>query len=204
VSDEKEAREPDDSKQELPETDDSKQELPKTDEGSAASLKGAASSKSAAAAEGEATKEPKGETKDPADKSKPAKRETWSNTLVWALGIVAVLGVELYIYGHDGDIQVCVGIEQLTDYSIRAEARTKANATKHPFCAKRLNLGRWSSSEKLSEEALKEACGAASRVVGAEHRQKCLRRDEPWSRFVETKHIPPWDARLYRRLLWLD
>lgn len=144
-------------------------------------------------------------TKDAAPKSgTPKKPETWINTLIWALGILAVLGVEIYIYGHDGDIEVCVGIEKLTDYSTRAEPRTKANASKHPFCAKRVNLGMWSDGEKQAEAALKEACAAASRVVGAEHRQKCLRRDDPWSRFVEKKQIPPWDPRLYRRLLWLD
>lgn len=134
----------------------------------------------------------------------PKPRETWINTLVWALGILVLLGIEIYVYGHDGDIEVCVGIDKLTDYTIRAETRTKANATKHPFCAKRVNLGMWSKSDELADAALKEACGAASRVVGAEHRQKCIRRDDPWTRFVEKKQIPPWDPRLYRRLLWLD
>lgn len=134
----------------------------------------------------------------------PKPRETWINTLVWALGILVLLGIEIYVYGHNGDIEVCVGIDKLTDYTIRAETRTKANATKHPFCAKRVNLGMWSKGDELADAALKEACGAASRVVGAEHRQKCIRRDDPWTRFVEKKQIPPWDPRLYRRLLWLD
>jgi hypothetical protein len=134
----------------------------------------------------------------------PTRRETWTNTLIWALGILCLLGIELYVYGHDGDIEVCVGIDKLTDYAIRAEPRTKANATKHPFCAKRVNLGMWSKSDELADAALKEACGAASRVVGAEHRQKCIRRDDPWTRFVEKQQIPPWDPRLYRRILWLD
>jgi hypothetical protein len=144
------------------------------------------------------------EPKDAPKSAAPRKRETWTNTLLWALGILVVLGVEMYIYGHDGDIEVCVGIDKLTDYSIRTEPRSKANASKHPFCAKRVNLGMWNNGEELAEAALKEACGAASRVVGAEHRQKCLRRDDPWSRFVEKQHIAPWDPRLYRRLLWLD
>lgn len=130
--------------------------------------------------------------------------ESWRNTILWAVGIAAVLCVELFVYGHDGRIQVCVGVDTLTDYALRAEPRTKENAKKHPFCAERLNLGMWSSKDDLSQAALNDACTAAARIVGQEHRQKCLRKDEPWTRFVEKEHVMPWDSRLYRRLLWLD
>jgi hypothetical protein len=146
------------------------------------------------AQDGDAAKTP-GETDPP---------ESWRNTILWAVGIAIILCAELFIYGHNGRIQVCVGVDTLTDYALRAEPRTKENAKKHPFCAERLNLGMWSSKDELSQAALNDACTAAARVVGQEHRQKCLRKDEPWTRFVEQEHVMPWDARLYRRLLWLD
>lgn len=126
------------------------------------------------------------------------------STWVWVLGIFVILSVELYIYGYNGDIRVCVGVESLTDYGLRDEPRTQANAKHHPFCAERLNLGMWSSSAEQAQAALEDACSAAARVVGQERRQHCLRRDEPWTRFVEKHHVMPWDSRLYRRLLWLD
>jgi hypothetical protein len=163
--------------------------------------KKAVESKKDAPGEPASTSEDGKNSKAPNAKKEP---ETWTNTFIWIGVIVLALGIELFIYGHDGRIQVCVGIDKLTDYAIRNEPRTKENAVKHPFCAERLNLGMWSSSEKHSKAALTEACSAAARVVGAEHRQKCLRRDEPWTRFVETEHIMPWDSRLYRRLFWLD
>lgn len=142
---------------------------------------------------------------DSASKTATAPRkETWTNTLLWLAGILVVLGIELYIYGHDGYIQVCVGIDQITKFEIRHEVKTKANAKYHPFCAERLNLGMWGSSDEHAKAALEQACHAAARVVGMERKQNCLRNDEPWKRFVVTEQVMPWDPRLYRRLLWLE
>jgi hypothetical protein len=130
--------------------------------------------------------------------------ETWTNTIVWVFGIVLVLSIELFIYGHNGFLRVCVGVDTLTDYSLKAEPRTRENAKSHPFCAERLNLGMWTSSEELSKESLADACNGAARVVGQEHKQPCLRKDKPWTREVEMEQVMPWDPRLYRRLLFLE
>lgn len=141
---------------------------------------------------------------DKSDDGKKEESETWINTMAWVLGIVLVLGVELFIYGHNGFIRVCVGVDTLTDYSLKTEPRSRENAKNHPFCAQRLNLGMWTSSDDLAKESLQEACTMAARVVGQEHKEKCLRKDQPWTREVEMEHVMPWDPRLYRKLLFLD
>jgi hypothetical protein len=148
--------------------------------------------------------EPAGSERQRETEAPKRKPETWTNTLLWLAGILLLLGIELYIYGHDGYVQVCVGIQEITKFELRHEVKTKANAKHHPFCAERMNLGMWSSSEEHGKAALEEACHSAARVVGMERKQHCLRNDDPWKRFVDTQQVMPWDPRFYRRLLWLD
>jgi hypothetical protein len=143
-------------------------------------------------------------TDEQAKEASKRKPETWTNTLLWGAGILLVLGVELFVYGHDGYIQVCVGIKEITKFESRNEPKSKENARYHPFCAERMNLGMWTSSDEQSQDALKDACHAAARVVGMERKQDCIRNDDPWTRFVDIRQVMPWDPRLYRRLFWLE
>jgi hypothetical protein len=123
--------------------------------------------------------------------------------LPWVVGILVILAVELFIYGHDGRIEVCVGIKDRTDFSLAGQPRTKENARKIPACAERMNLGMWGSSEARGKEALEQACKKATRFQ-AQQTTACLRNDGNWTRKVREEQIMPWDPRLYRRLLFLD
>jgi hypothetical protein len=121
----------------------------------------------------------------------------------WVLGIVAALSIELYVYGHNGFVQVCVGVEGVTDFSQRGTLRSAANAKTAPFCASRLNLGMYSDTDERAQEALNEACSRAT-ILNRKELTPCLRRENKWARQVYKEQVPPWDKRLYRRLLWLD
>lgn len=124
--------------------------------------------------------------------------------LLWVAGILVVLGVELFIYGHNGRIEVCVGLEGATDFSLIGKPRSPENFRSYPLCVERMNLGMWSSSEEQAQSALEAACSRATARGNPEAKQQCLRKENKWQRQVIKESIPPWDPRLYRRLLFLD
>jgi hypothetical protein len=134
-------------------------------------------------------------------KKRPLKRdrEFW----FWLAGILVVLSIEVFIYGHNGKIEVCVGKEGLTDWSLKDHARTPENFRRAPTCAHRMNLGMYEGTEEQSQAALRDACARAT-VTNRLAMPDCLRRDKQWERKVEKTQIAPWDERLYRRMLWLD
>lgn len=121
----------------------------------------------------------------------------------WVAGIVLILGIELYVFGHNGEIEVCVGVEGVTDWAQKDQPRTAENFRKAPVCAQRVNLGMYPGTQEAAEAALNDACKRATMMqTGA--LQHCIRREKQWTRRVEKQQVPPWDPRLYRRLLWLD
>ncbi|HEX2735658.1 MAG TPA: hypothetical protein VHM70_28860 [Polyangiaceae bacterium] len=152
---------------------------------------------SATASAGEAN-ESGGSTKE-SDRVKPRRDNFW----LWALGILLLLSIELLVYGHNGQIEVCVGIDGVTDFSLKHQARTKETARKMPQCASRLNLGMYDKTEEQALEALTDACGRATMVNKGEI-DNCLHRNNKWTRDVTKTQIAPWDRRLYRRILWLE
>lgn len=120
------------------------------------------------------------------------------------LGVVAVIfAVELFIYGHAGIIRVCVGLEGQTDFSLLERRDPQAPPREHPYCAERRNIGMYPRAEEAAREALDEACQRAAALTrGDQH--ACIRREQGWVRQVHKQNLPPWDERVYRRLLWLD
>lgn len=121
----------------------------------------------------------------------------------WVLGIVCVLGAELYVYGHNGWIRVCVGMQGVTDLALLDRPRHRDGMKGFPICTEQLNLGMYSRSEDAAREALEVVCTRGATLLrGA--KQDCLRKDHGWLRRVDKENIPPWDERLYRRLLFLD
>jgi hypothetical protein len=133
---------------------------------------------------------------------KPTRERWWESTWTWVVGIVALLCLELFIYGHDGHIRVCVGLQSLTDYSLLDKPRSELTVRQFPFCADRTNLGMYSSSEDAAQAALQESCNRAA-VLLKRDRLECLRRENGWTRQVTRTQVPPWDRRLYRQLFWL-
>jgi hypothetical protein len=153
-------------------------------------------------AEQSAAELPKDAGKD-SKKAAPPAAEKDRTIWFWVLGIVIALSVELYIYGRNGFVQVCVGVEGVTDYAQRNMPRSAVNAKTAPHCASRLNLGMYSDTDERAREALNEACSRAT-ILNRKELTPCLRRENKWTRQVYKEQVPPWDKRLYRRLLWLD
>ncbi len=135
----------------------------------------------------------------PAETSSNDRRGFW----LWVAGVAIILSVELFIYGHDGRIEVCVGVEGHTDWALKGKPRTPDNFRRAPMCAERMNLGMYSNSQDAAEAALDEACRRATRM-NQKALPDCLRRDKKWTRQVTKEQVPPWDERLYKRLLWME
>ena len=133
------------------------------------------------------------------DSEKKGRATTWA----WVVGIVTILAAELYVYGHDGWIRVCIGKEGKTDFTLLDKPRQPGSSGPFPICAERLNLGMYSNGDDIAREALEHACFRGATLMGGDQRD-CIRKDEGWTRRVDKQHIPPWDRRLYRRLLFLD
>ncbi len=129
--------------------------------------------------------------------------ETSGRFWLWIAGFFVVMSVELYVYGHAGEIQICVGQEGVTDFALVGAPRTLEGFAKIPICSNAENLGMWSRRTEAETFALKDACrkAAPARPAVAE---ECRRHDGRWRRQVSVKQVPPWDRRLYRRILLLD
>lgn len=140
-----------------------------------------------------------------AEKTQTATEERGSNrsTLIWVVGMAALLALELFIYGHNGRIQVCVGLEGITKYELLSQPRAEHPIVQYPICSERVNLGMFSRSDEAAEHALMEACTRAAGLL-RQDRLECIRREQRWNRKVVKEQILPWDPRMYRRLLWLD
>lgn len=122
---------------------------------------------------------------------------------VWAALILTLLSAELYAYGHNGEVRVCVGRKGLTDFTQLDKPRNGNVAAGYPFCVESLNLGMYSRSDDVARDALDVACARASALLRGE-KSECIRRDKDWIRRVDKKNVPPWDRRFYRRLFFIE
>jgi hypothetical protein len=162
------------------------------------------SAKDDTAATGEAQDEADEADEAPNSLEPPPEKESARGLLLWVGGILLILCVELFIYGHNGRIEVCVGLEGVTDFSLIGQPRSPENFRAYPQCVERMNLGMWSSSEEAAQSALDAACTRVTTRASGDAKQQCMRKDNKWQRQVIKENIPPWDPRLYRRLLFLD
>ena len=142
-----------------------------------------------------------GGTSSPSVKQGPEKGR--SNVWLWVVGIASILALELYVYGHNGWIRVCVGQEGVTDFAALDAPRTQRRAAGFPVCMERLNLGMYSNGDEVARDALEQVCARGATLMGGDQRD-CIRKEKGWIRRVDKQHVPPWDKRLYRRLLFLD
>lgn len=143
---------------------------------------------------------PQGAAVPDADVKRPRKG---MSAYVWAVAIFVLLAGELYIYGHNGQVRVCVGRKGLTDFGQLDKPRKGNIASGYPFCVENLNLGMYSRSDDVAKEALDLACGRAATLLRGE-KSECIRRDKDWIRQVDKQTIAPWDRRLYRRLFFIE
>src|SRR5690606_5818065 len=73
---------------------------------------------------------------------------------VWAALIFTLLAAELYAYGDNGQVRVCVGRNGITDFAQLDKPRQGNIAAGYPFCVESLNLGMYSRSDDVAKEAL--------------------------------------------------
>jgi hypothetical protein len=128
----------------------------------------------------------------------PARRR--ASRLWWALPILMV--VEFYVYGHDGRLEVCVGKEADTDFSLVGQERTDENRWKFPRCETRENLGLRSQHDAKVAEGLEVACRGATIFRHQGEAKACVAGEQGWEHRVEGHFVPPWDPAYYRHLFW--
>ncbi|MCX4239290.1 hypothetical protein [Paraliomyxa miuraensis] len=132
--------------------------------------------------------------------AKPAAAAGRASRLWWALPVLLV--AELYVYGHAGRLQVCVGKEGETDFALVGQERTDANRWKFPRCETRDNLGLRSQRDAQLEDATKAACRGATVFRHQGEAKACMAQEQGWQHQVEDHFVPPWDPAYYRHLFW--
>ena len=120
----------------------------------------------------------------------------------WAIAIVSILLVELYVFGSRGSIQVCVGREGVTDFSLRDQRPTAETRGRVPSCETRYNVGMRSYFDDRLKEATYLACRRATIVSGIEERAACFGSMRPWQKQVEVRYVAPWEQVFYETFLW--
>lgn len=123
-----------------------------------------------------------------------------TSRLWWALPILMV--VEFYVYGHNGRLEICVGKEGDTDFSLVGQARTDDNRWKFPRCETRLNLGLRSQKQAKIEEGTKVACRGATIFRHQGESKACVDRAKGWVHRVEGHFVAPWEPAYYQHLFW--
>ena len=146
-----------------------------------------------AAAEAKAEPDPK-----PAPKPSTVRRR--ASRLWWALPILMV--IEFYVYGHNGRLEICVGKEGDTDFSLVGQERTDANRWKFPRCETRENLGLRSQHDAKVKEGIEAACRGATIFRHQGEAKVCVAGEQGWQHRVEGRFVPPWDPAYYRHLFW--
>jgi hypothetical protein len=200
--------------------DTEKGEIPAADAADDAEAKGAkpdakaeasdeADAKAEAAAKAEAEADADADAKDEADakadatKPKPGKAaKDKGGGSKWWLVLLAVLVAEFYVYGRRGEIEVCVGKQDVHDFSLMGQERTDENRWKFPRCESRVNLGLRSQYDELIEDGTNVACRGATLFRNRGEGPQCASGSEGWTTQIETSYIWPWDSRYYKHLLW--
>ncbi|MBV1857321.1 MAG: hypothetical protein KUG77_02840 [Nannocystaceae bacterium] len=120
----------------------------------------------------------------------------------WWYLLLVVLVVEFYVYGRQGEIQVCVGKQGQHDFSLLGQERDDSNRWRFPRCEARENLGLRSNFESLVDDATGGACRGQTMLRNRGEGPACIAQDDGWQRQIETSFVPPWDSRYYEHLLW--
>lgn len=148
--------------------------------------------------------EPEHAAPDPADapsETRGSQGQRRRRPSVWWLLPIAMV-IEFWVYGRNGYIDVCVGKEGHTDFSLRDQARTDENRWKFPRCESRTNLGLRSHYDERVEEATKVACRGATLFRFQGEADRCEAGEAGWAREVSSRFCPPWDPAYYEHLFW--
>jgi len=123
-----------------------------------------------------------------------------ASRLWWLLPAAVIL--EFWIYGHNGTIEVCVGKEGQTDFSLIGSERTDDNRWSFPRCETRLNLGLQSEFDAQAADAKKIACRGATLFKNRGEASQCEASEDGWTERVDGQFCPPWDPNYYEHLFW--
>ncbi len=126
--------------------------------------------------------------------------KSWTSKLWLALPVLMI--VEFYMYGHNGRLEICVGKEGDTDFSLVGQERTDENRWKFPRCETRNNLGLRSEREIKVEEGTKVACRGATIFRHQGEGKACIAGEKGWIHRVEGHFVPPWEPAYYQHLFW--
>jgi hypothetical protein len=170
---------------------------PSSDEGAADADPATDDEGDAPADDAPAAEAPAAEAPDAAA-APPTKRRRLS----WWWLLPAAMVVEFYVYGHNGYIDVCVGKEGETDFSLVGQARTDDNRWKFPRCEQRTNLGLRSTYDDKVADAVKIGCRQATLFRHQGESKACEAAQEGWVHRVDTSFCPPWDPNYYQHLFW--
>ncbi len=122
--------------------------------------------------------------------------------LPWWWILLGLMVVEFWMYGRRGYVEVCVGKQGETDFSLTTAPRTDDNRWKFPRCEQRTNLGLLSKYDDVTAEALSVACRGATIFRNQGQGKQCIAGEAGWERRIETRHCPPWHAPFYEHLFW--
>ncbi len=120
----------------------------------------------------------------------------------WWYLLLLILVVEFWVYGRQGEIEVCVGKQGTHDFALLGQERTDDNRWAFPRCETRENLGLRSNYDLLVEDAIKNACRGQTMLRHRGEGPACVEQNDGWQHQLETSFIPPWDHRYYEHLLW--
>lgn len=136
----------------------------------------------------------------PATSVSPPNLAKGSSAWWWFVPVFIV--AEFWLFGHRGEIHVCVGKTGVHDFSLVGEPRNDTNRWKFPRCEERLNIGLRSELEAQVADATQAACRGATTFHHRGEASACAEGTQGWEHSVTTSFVPPWDARYYERLLW--
>lgn len=131
----------------------------------------------------------------------PPSPSTGGSNRWWWLLAVAIL-VEFWLFGHRGEVQVCVGKTGIHDFALVGQTRDDTNRWNFPRCEERLNLGLDSELRAQVADATQSACRGATMFRHRGEASACAEGTQGWEHRVSTSFVPPWDARYRERLLW--
>lgn len=124
------------------------------------------------------------------------------NTLIWVAAIGLLLTIELYLFGRNGYIDVCIGRDGITDFGLVGEPVTQETSRKAPLCQRRHNLGMQSRYDEELKAGLRQACQRANATFGTRDVMSCINGKDPWAHWIASEQVPPWHEAFYKQMLW--
>lgn len=128
--------------------------------------------------------------------------EATRRRIPWWWILLGLMVVEFWVYGRRGYVEVCVGKQGETDFSLGDAPRTDENRWKFPRCEERTNLGLVSKYDDVVTEATSVACRGATIFRNQGQGKQCVAGEGGWQHRVLSRQTPPWDRAFYEHLFW--